>query len=1053
MAEPARKLDPEDKPDLKALEGGGETSAPTGKLSIAKPDNNTYDKNDSSPITGPELVGLEGGGEESGRRRGNLRSVSDDSDSDTTGHENQIGSGYKSSEGSGGIASTAARIGKLSGVAGSAVYVKLLGSKKKKAGAGGIVGLIVTLFLLSIISGPSQFIQLAQLMQQFHFKASETQTDFRATRLMRYATSGGNISETRVGSLGSKLGNKIEANFKAAGFIPEKVGLKGYYGGITIDQNHPEFKGKSPQQIKLELEAEGYKLEITPDGKVRIPIAKGWLSYGQNVRTIENLMKRTGYSGVSSAVQARTVAGRWFGFGRWHPLRQADARINESLPEYWKKITDQFRKDVENGSVEVTGLKAKEQIPPDPCINKSPPCTAAEQQAYKDQVAAIEARNAIIDKYNESLNEVKTQIDSTAGESTKRSKYTRILGGSLSDTLKGSATGAIKGVFSPTVVLCLLYGMDKLYEEVKVSAIVLPLIRESMQFITIGNQVMNGNDVNTEELGAYNQLMSDTSTGSWLNAPSIQAQLASNRHEPLSEDEKDQQSDLSHIGKPSPFNGIITEINKWIPGTIGDISNICSTAGQIVLGVVSVVIGILSGGSFSIAAVLVQGVLGGVVQAAVESGAMHLFASILAGTAVDTYAKGAMLGTNIDYGSRLASNGNNVSRGGKELTPQESAQAQKLTYQYEQQTFASHGLAYRLFNPYDPRSTFARLLANQPHSLSEGFAKMSASIFNVGSMFSKLPSLMSATAGAQSFGSWDYGFPEYGFSVGELDNDAVENPYDNADAAVALISSRPDLVTKAHDCFGVSFAKDSEGKWGVQHVSKDQAPNPYNMDKDKGYAKLGCNTDTSTEWLRLRFFIFDTTTMDALACYEGNATDDFTSEACNNVGMTSSATASTGGGAIDCNNAGDPSTWGDLSAGNLANYGDAPKYKSFIEQYAPGRDCPGSMFPTFQTPANAIPNDPNKQYFASCSDNCVLRPATSQSDPAFAGCGGGTWYGPGGYIRVKYRNPPSTSNTICIPTFTPSSTTNPPATGTGVCTQFPNGWRWIGGPKAGQPCP
>jgi hypothetical protein len=106
-------------------------------------------------------------------------------------------------------------------------------------------------------------------------------------------------------------------------------------------------------------------------------------------------------------------------------------------------------------------------------------------------------------------------------------------------------------------------------------------------------------------------------------------------------------------------------------------------------------------------------------------------------------------------------------------------------------------------------------------------------------------------------------------------------------------------IQKASDCFGVTIAPDSSGLWDVTAPAGSPDVNPYDNNPD-GYSSKDCDTpapadctnDTSDacDWLRVRFFVLDTETMNSMSCYEG---DD---EACTDVGFDSTGASSPGSG-------------------------------------------------------------------------------------------------------------------------------------------------------------
>jgi hypothetical protein len=444
----------------------------------------------------------------------------------------------------------------------------------------------------------------------------------------------------------------------------------------------------------------------------------------------------------------------------------------------------------------------------------------------------------------------------------------------------------------------------------------------------------------------------------------------------LTDDQKLQKDNLDTIGKSSPLQGIVDAANGFMPPGLS-VKKVCSTTGQVVSTIFTVGLSILTGGGFSIASMFTSAVLSSVATEV----AMNIFASLFAGTAVDPFAQGALFGTNADYGLKLAASGFNMSKGGNELSGGESQELQEITRANIDRQFQNKSLAYKLFNPYDPKTAMSKLFDAPDPQLSGNFAKITGSMFNIGQIFSSMPSVFSPSAGALTPLPYDYGFPDYGFSAGEMNNSAVENPYSNARAAVQLLKDDPELLERASNCFGVSIAPDASGALGVTHTG--EAPNPYNKSNDS-YSKWDCN-DSSTEWLRIRFFIFDTTTADALDCY---INDDTTS--CANVGFTPAPAPS--GGALDCNSTGGP----DQSPGSPPD-----AFRDLIISHAGGMTCPD-----LPKPPGSVPDTPGKQYYAydGCSDRCA-----DQGDNGEPECEGAKKC-----IKVQYRDPPGSGNSIFI---------------------------------------
>ncbi|MGH7233959.1 MAG: hypothetical protein ACREF7_00735, partial [Candidatus Saccharimonadales bacterium] len=266
----------------------------------------------------------------------------------------------------------------------------------------------------------------------------------------------------------------------------------------------------------------------------------------------------------------------------------------------------------------------------------------------------------------------------------------------------------------------------------------------------------------------------------------------------------------------------------------------------------------------------------------------------IAGEAIDPNATGATYGNDINYGARLAANDQAIAAGGQALTDQESSQLSETEQCTSQLNFHSQSLAYLLVNPDDDRSLVSRLMDNVSPSVTQNVASLAHGIMNFGSYITGLPrDLFSSIVHAAPKTPYNYGFPEYGFSEAEMNNPAVENPFTNAgdveqmlgDPSQGASSQGAYIIQQAQTCFGVTIAptteSDGEVVWGV--TGGNTVPTYASINKDSQ-----CS-DTSTWWLQVRMFIFDTEDLESVACFEGDE------ESCDNVdfGMSPGASDST----------------------------------------------------------------------------------------------------------------------------------------------------------------
>lgn len=828
---------------------------------IPEPNREPYqDPSESPPVTRPDLKALEGGGETTEPRTGHLQSVPDEkragpsqlnqaeesagkANEQPVRHENTLGLGYVSDDQPETNSPKNKRRFRI--------------TRRRAVVGGGVVGAIVgIMFFLSSITGPFQFMQFAQLVQQFHIAGHENAGDSRTSGLTRFARSGLDARETRVGHIGSRMAPKIEARFKTAGFKPVFEGPAKFLTNYEVDKNaaHGRWKNLSDDDFVKEIKKEyGKDLTRGSDGKWKISAAKGW--FGGEGKFNRKVLVETGSWKITSPIQSR-VWGRWAGT-KWHPMRKIDAKINETFAKFAKKLKAKRATRIAEGSYGAVGTAERQP--------KKENETKEEKEAREAADKAASDAERETGKIGEESEAVTEDED---GAKTQR----------FANSLKARlAMKAGLGAAAATAVICLLYTLNDKFEVLKQSRIILPLMRVAGEAISLGNQVMNGGDVDLDQLRVYNDFFNDPKTGSWTNSRTMQAESGQPQTGPPV-DEK-----LSKINDKSPLAGI-----SKIPG----IGKLCSTAGQIIAGVVSVVIGFFTGGVSTIISAAVSFIIGGIAADFV----INFFASLMAGTTVNPYARGVAFGDQANYGGRLMGNGIGLSRGGAEISPQQSQEIKQYVTNDVNNKFASKNIAYRLFSPYDPKSAFAKLIASQSTSLSGNFAKMSRYFFNFGNMFASFPKQFAASVHAATPEPYDYGFPEYSYSINELENSKFENPYKNAKRAAELLSDNtygPFAIVKAKECFGVIIEQTTIGGEGPLWSAKgsdnpNDMPNPYDVTTGK-YKDLKCDLQDD-RWLTIRFFVFDSVMMDSLYCYEE---DD--AQSCANVGF-GSATPSGGSG-------------------------------------------------------------------------------------------------------------------------------------------------------------
>jgi hypothetical protein len=717
MAEPASQLDknPDDqiydtggntksepKPDLKVLEGGGETSEPKqGHLSSV----------------------------------GNQPSMDDLSDAEENGGEDDFGADeslYRHAD---------KKPGRFN----------IVGRAKRRYAifGGGMLGTIIALVLfLTLSSGPFQFIHIAQQMMQFHFSHQQDAGDDRMGKIYRFAKAGGQAGETRVGYLGSKMHANILADLGKIGLKPNYVGLAGTYEGFTIDRSSPNspFNGMSDEELQAALQKKGVNVkEISFNGEKASVSIKGYINQR---RSLGFLASEAGESKIPTALRVRIMSR--YGLVSWHPMKILDKKLNETLADRYTKWRADQEDSLKNG--------------------------------VKDTVTFDETVGSQGTDENGKPIPLSAEDKAAAASAPKNPEITK-------SVLSGKAFNLAGGLAAASGVACSLKAVNDNIGAIRYTQVVKPLIRMGMQAVTVGNQIMTGQEVDPDAVSFLSKNLTEVdskgnSVSSWNDAKSIQHEQGHDGGVDMDQGTKDvlagqQIGWLSWTGK--------------LDGT-----GICSTVGQVATGIVSVGLGILSGGTLQV-------ISGIVVGATLTPKIIDWASNLLSGNAVNVLATGPEWGNDVNYGSRLAANSMSLQFGGTALDSAESAQLDAEQATKSRSEFGSKNIGYRLFNPYDGRTAISKVIDGSSPSITQNVNKFATGLVHFGSLTSSISKVFTTKVSAAD--QYDYGFPEYGFSKADLNNPIVENPFTNADEAAAILdgTNGDTYKQKAEQCFGVNI--------------------------------------------------------------------------------------------------------------------------------------------------------------------------------------------------------------------------------------------------------
>lgn len=328
MAEPARQQgpvydndqsgQPVTKPDLKALEGGGETSQPRRGHLSSVPDS-------SGPGGGLYNPGGDTGGGDSedkaaspAKLRDNEESAGDDDD--------RVGSGYTPDRSK----------------PGGKVRSKFRMTRRKALFSVGASSLFAMVFgFLSISSGPLQLIHLDEILKK-EFSGTNDISSIRLNSLYRYYKTG-NVGETRVGLLGSKVvGNSLDQLSKI-GIEFQRDSLD-HIKSATIDtaklsQRYPELKNMNDLERRAFLSdtfglSEDHFVKIGAGSDVTgTKFAVNTRDFG--IKATRALVKGSLFSledgSVVSGIRFRVLAKFFKLPSLFHPMDRASAAAEKKL--------------------------------------------------------------------------------------------------------------------------------------------------------------------------------------------------------------------------------------------------------------------------------------------------------------------------------------------------------------------------------------------------------------------------------------------------------------------------------------------------------------------------------------------------------------------------------------------------------------------------------------------------------------------------------------------------------------------------------------------------
>lgn len=705
-------------------------------------------------------------------------------------------------------------------------------------GGGGI-------YTATIVQGPLRVMNFGQKLQE-SFNPREQEDSSRMTKVGRYiyhTKNGGGVQNLRLGVFGNKYANRIEANMNKSGFKTAYTSGFGYRSGYIIDLdtiNSTELekhvkrtngsldKEATTAELKKALEP-AYGVTISEEGGNRLFVDTAATDgrYTNSRAFDKYILRNSGYNWTLTGINSRVTTTK-AGQPKLHFIKRADRKINMSIERAYQEWREARKADIKGETSTRGGVRSGD--------SEDPNATEEEKAATRQETARSAAEGSdFLDEATEAAN---NRQDPGAIEKFQTSTSARVA---------GAAAGAVG-------VACVVKSIDDSADIVKEAEIIKPAKKIAASFIGVGAQGMSGDDMDMQQMQFFaRQLDGIDSSGkrtSVTEAEGIRAVDGKSGGIKPSET-------LTTIPEGSPF----AFINQ---GALGAATGpLCSTGGMIA----TTIIGVATGG-------VASAVTGGVAAFVLMPHIMSQVSDWISGEPLNVLPVGADLGNTGKVGSDLLARYQGMDGGGRILSDEETAQYDQLIDQESKAEMNTKSLAYKIFNPTDRRTIAAQVIDTNPVSMKTVSTLISSPVHVYNNLATVTGRLLSPGVGAQQKPTSN--IKDAGFSIGELENSKVRNPFKNAEEVTKTITpGHPDYIERAKTCYGVEIDPTT------YDVTSFQAGKPTFKDAEKDECK-----DKSDDFLQFRMFIKDTMVVASASCLEGDK------DACALLGVYSNVLAS-----------------------------------------------------------------------------------------------------------------------------------------------------------------
>lgn len=694
--------------------------------------------------------------------------------------------------------------------------------KRNKATAAGIVGLIAGLIFggLSIIQGPFQIIHLSNVVADVFFARNSESNDITVRRVYNMVTS--QREKNSLGVLASVLAAKHRVRLEDAGvkmiFETENDKGRAKLQSLELDPKS-EYGSKMIARAKT-LGAEPIDL---PNGNKSIntrgfdggKIGRDLIAYSTH------LEGKKGVTGLISKRRLKRLAGVNF-----HPLNISKRGL-ETYSDYAKRRRAERAQEASHGTKQ--GRVGSVDGGKDENGNNRPVDGDVGSDGQK-------AANLVDD------------INKTQDPFEKKNKIQSLRSSSL---FRGAGGGA-----AIVAIVCAVRDTGNNVQQYKILNVILPLIRLLQQYVSGGSQVQAMEDIDLYEVGSIVEPLYDEEDGSsWAAAMPLKAAYGEDGGEDIDPATKAQIVGAYTGEKPAffgavdniPFVGSACRLNSWF-GNLPGIKQLGDISSKLLDGLASVTTG------------------------KSVSDWMAELVKVLAGGPIDTLAQGAQLGNYLAFGGLLSSNATAISAGGGTLSAQQTYEWREYTNELQVAELRSRSFSERMFDLSAYDSLAGGLLMRsgsftQPKGLAN-FAQ-TGPLGLIASPFKSFAKILTPKSMAQTIHGYDYGIPEFGIPLAQLNSERYEDIYENFDR---LEDNDFAGLKEANKRWGKCFGNPLDDMGKIRDKQIDTYEHVLGKDCTSSYG--------IQEFQDYQMYIIDNVTIKSLACYES-----ISQESCNEIGI------------------------------------------------------------------------------------------------------------------------------------------------------------------------